>query len=105
MLISRFFFDRGCFCCGELCPKPVSNRFSDLALNREHVVTLAIITFSPKLITCPGVNQLRAHLDVVARALNAALHDMSNSESIRDLTKIALHAGFVLHHRVPADHS
>jgi hypothetical protein len=44
------------------------------------------------------------HPDAVGRALNTALHDMSNSESIRNLAKIAFHPWFVLHHRVAADH-
>jgi hypothetical protein len=47
---------------------------------------------------------LRTHLDGVGRALNATLHDMSNSESIRNLAKIAFHPWLVLHHRVAADH-
>ena len=53
---------------------------------------------------CPRIYQLRTHPDAVGRALNAALDSISNSESIRNLAKIAFHPWPVLHHRVAADH-
>jgi hypothetical protein len=41
--------------------------------------------------------------DTVGGAFNAAFHDMSHSESIRNLAQIAFHPWFVFHHRAAAD--
>src|ERR1700739_3046299 len=43
------------------------------------------------------------HLDALVRPLNATLYDMSNSECVRNLAKVAFRSWLVFHNRVAAD--
>jgi hypothetical protein len=51
-----------------------------------------------------GVDQLRDHAHPVGRALDAAFHDMRDSELLSDLAQVALRSRLVLHYRRATDH-
>ena len=50
------------------------------------------------------IDQLRAHSDVIIRALHASFKNMGHAQGFSDVTQTALCPGPILHRRCPTDH-
>ena len=81
----------------------IGDRFSDLALNREHVSQIAIISLRPKMGVGAGVDELSVNANVIGRALHASFQQVRDTELLSDLTKIARDATLIWRHRSTAD--
>src|SRR5260370_1755856 len=60
--------------------------------------------FRPKMGVGASVDQLCAHAHATAGPLYAALHNMSDSEDLRDVAEIACRCGLERHDRRATDH-
>src|ERR1700722_9507314 len=72
------------------------NRSHDLVLKGEEVRHRTIVTFSPDLIACPGVDQLSRDPDAFPQPTNAALHQETHAEfapDCLDVDALSLEAG------------
>jgi hypothetical protein len=62
------------------------NTQSDLVLNLEHVLEIAIIGLRPNVHTVAGSNQLGGNPDGIPGLAHAAFHDVGNVQGLGNLT-------------------
>src|SRR5215471_14354756 len=74
---------------------------SDLALDGEQLVYIAVVLLDPDVGVRACVDQLRVEAKMRAGSADAALQNMRHTQIITDLTKISL--ATVIHHAGPAD--
>src|SRR5439155_12460445 len=96
--------DRGLFLGREPGLKLVGDSLRDLGLNRKYVRYIAIVMLSPDMRIVACVDELCAHSNSPARALDTAFDHMRNTQGFRDLTQVALRTALVFHHTRTADY-
>src|SRR5262245_62660357 len=72
----RGTFDGVLFNWREFGLQLVRDGLCDLALNREHIRKVAIISLPPQMPVGAQIDQLRVDANTIARALNNYFHDM-----------------------------
>ena len=64
------------------------NRGRDLALNREYISKVAVISLSPERPIGGHIDQLSVDAHPIARSLDGSFHDTRNTELLADLAQI-----------------
>ena len=77
----------------------------DLALNREHICQIAIVSAGPNVGIVSSIDQLRIDPHLTSRVLYTALNQVSDAQRLADSASITCHLGLVLHDGRAADYS
>src|SRR5690348_7847287 len=82
----------------------LSDRFGNLALDREHVSQIAGVGLRPQMGVVARIHQLSVNPDFVRDLLNTALENMCDTERLPDVSEVPSSGCLVLRHTGSADH-
>src|SRR5436190_1460800 len=72
----------------NVCGKDRDDRAGHFVLNCEHILQLAVVTFSPTMRSCRRINQLSSDPHTVTGAPDAALQDVAHAQLAPDLSYV-----------------
>ena len=77
------------FRAGKAWPGADRQSLGDLALNREDIRQITIISLRPEMGVRPRINQLCIHPHPITGSLHASFQHMRNPELLSDLAQVA----------------